>query len=88
MPGSLWPKTAGVATPGNVVKQFTRWSTLVSRAGWARGQGYAAHYSMESRYLLSNRSVRYLADNSSGSVQSLNYPLWAPANTAFTTELR
>ena len=43
---------------------------------------------MESRYLLSNRSVRYLADNSSGSVQSLNYPLWAPANTAFTTELR
>ena len=62
--------------------------TTVSRAGWARGQRYRARYSMESSYLLANTSNRLLADNSTGTVQNINYPLWAPANTAFTTELR
>ena len=62
--------------------------TTVSRAGWARGQGYRGQYSMESTYLLSNTSTWHLADNSSGTVTNLNYPLWAPADTAFTTELR
>ena len=60
----------------------------ISRAGWTRGQGYRAHYTMETRYLLSNTSTLHLANNSSGTVQSLNYPLWAPANTVYTTELR
>ena len=62
--------------------------STISRAGWARGQGYRAHYTMETRYLLSNTSTLHLADNSSGTVHSLNYPLWAPANTVYTTELR
>ena len=62
--------------------------TTFSRAGWARGETYRLHYSMETRYLLSNTSTLYLADNSSGRVRSLNYPLWAPANTVYTTELR
>ena len=43
---------------------------------------------METRYLLSNTTTRYLEDNSSGRVESLNYPLWAPAKTFYTTELR
>ena len=62
--------------------------TTISRAGWARGQGYRAHYTMETRYLLSNTSTRHLSDNSSGTVHSLNYPLWAPPKTDYTTELR
>ena len=62
--------------------------TTVSRAGWARGQGYRAQYSMESSYLLANTSTTLLAENSSGTVTNINYPLWAPANTDFTTELR
>ena len=62
--------------------------TTLSKAGWPPGQTYRLHYSMETRYLLSNTSTLFLADNSSGRVTSLNYPLWAPANTVYTTELR
>ena len=62
--------------------------TTFSRAGWSRGQGYRAHYTMETRYLLSNTSTRHLPANSSGTVHSLNYPLWAPPHTDYTTELR